>query len=139
MDIPRERRFSRRAFAQRAALLSASATIVPAELFASRSTSADSLAQIPDNIPKLSPEGQVEAGARYQLAISRYGGRLTEEEKNSLKVACEQAQPGLERLRTFSLQNGDVPALYLKPLVERDKLAVTMQPTMASAIASKKS
>jgi hypothetical protein len=31
------------------------------------------------------------------------------------------AQPPLDRLRAYPLENGDGPGLYLKPLLEREK------------------
>jgi hypothetical protein len=34
---------------------------------------------------------------------------------------CVDLQPTLEKVRNFKLENGNAPALYLKPLVERDK------------------
>ncbi len=139
MDIPKDKLFSRRAFAQRAALLSASATITPAGLLALEPASAAGPEQLPDNFPKLTANGQAEAETRYQMVISRYGIRWTEEEKNAARMACFLAQPGLERLREFPLKNSDVPALFLRPLVEREKSAGTQQPSTAPAVAPKKS
>jgi hypothetical protein len=128
---------SRRAFAKRAALISASAGIAstPVIFPPSNSAAEPESVQAPDNLPKLSAEGQSEAEARYQLAISRYGSRLNEEQKKSAKFMCYMVQPGLERLRSFALQNGDVPALFLKPLVEREKqpgIKASSEPTGAA-------
>ncbi|HEY2120443.1 MAG TPA: twin-arginine translocation signal domain-containing protein [Candidatus Acidoferrum sp.] len=123
MNNQSNRLLSRRAFAKHAALISASAGIASNPLiFPSNSSAAEPESiQAPDNLPKLSAEGQSEAEARYQLALSRYGSRLNEEQKKSAKFMCYTVQPGLERLRSFALQNGDVPALFLRPLVEREK------------------
>jgi hypothetical protein len=116
-----DKTLSRRAFAQRAALLSAGAGVATASFLASTDASAQEPVPSPGTVPKLSAEGQAEADARYQLAISRNSSHLTEEQKKTVKLLCYMAQPGLERLRSFSLKNGDVPDLVLKPLIEREK------------------
>jgi hypothetical protein len=71
--------------------------------------------------PKLSPEGQAEADARYQQVISLYGDRLNDEQKARAKKMCAELQPALDHIRSYKLENGNAPALYLKPLYERDK------------------
>jgi len=108
---------SRRQFARRAAVLSSTASIVPAEAF----LPATSPAQTPQSSPQLSPQGQLEVDSRYQQILSLYGDRLDEAQKANIKKMCADLQPTLERIRKFNLQNGNAPALYLKPLVEREK------------------
>jgi len=112
---------SRREFAQHAAMLSATASIVPHA----------SMLDLPANTfvgeqaeaagPKLSPEGQAEAGARYEQVFRLYGDRLTDGQKARVKKMCAELQPILERIRSYKLDNGNAPALYLKPLYEREK------------------
>jgi hypothetical protein len=111
---------SRREFAQRAAMLSATASLVPAEAILFRTPLA-SAAQSSESAPRLTPDGQAEAESRYQQILSLYGNRLDEEQKANIKRMCAELQPMLERIRNFKLENGDAPALYLKPLVEREK------------------
>jgi hypothetical protein len=69
----------------------------------------------------LSPESQAEVDARVQTILSQYGSRFSEEQKAEIRQMCAAAQPGLDHLRAYELENGDAPALYLKPLVEREK------------------
>jgi hypothetical protein len=135
---------SRREFARRAALASAVAAVAPA---AAVSTSAalsseaatvaaadrgarlsdpsskvvPSAEQQPTDLPKLSPESHAEVEARVQTILSQYGSRFSDAQKNDLRRLCHVAQPPLDRLRAYALENGDAPALYLKPLVEREK------------------
>jgi hypothetical protein len=78
-------------------------------------------AQLPANMPRLSPESQAEADARFQAILAQYGGRFSEEQKTDLHRLCILAQPPLDRLRAYPVQNGDGTALYLKPLFEREK------------------
>jgi hypothetical protein len=79
------------------------------------------LPQLPANAPKLSAEGQAEADGRFQLILAQYGGRFSEEQKADLRRLCTAGQAALERLRTYKVENGDGPGLYLKPLFEREK------------------
>ena len=133
MNDPNQKLFSRRSFARRAALVSASAALLSETSVLTSNLHAISPAQLPDNLPKLSPESAAEAEARFQLVLSRHGLRLSEEEKRNTRTLCYFAQPGLDRLRAFSLKNGDVPALFLKPLVEREKVT---QPNHAASASS---
>jgi hypothetical protein len=125
--------FSRREFAHRAAVLSATASIVPAGVLLPSEMLAAAPAQLPENLPKLSAEGQAEAEARFQMVLSRYGSRLSEEEKRSAKMLCFTLQGTLERVRAYPLENGSVPALFLKPLIDRDNKPKSTPAVMPAA------
>jgi hypothetical protein len=138
---------SRREFARRAALASAVATVAPATALTTTSSlldghtpgaAADRLSgaakdsgYLPDptgeapqqtpELAKLSPESRAEVEARIQAIFAQYGNRFSEEQKADVRRLCAVAQPSLDRLRAYALENGDGPALYLKPLVEREK------------------
>jgi len=135
MNEPRKSAISRRQFARRAALLSATASIAPAATVFADSSIAAPVQQPTESHPNLSPESQAEAEARYQQILSQYGSRFSTEEKTSLREMNLVTQASLEKVRAFSLENGDAPALYLKPLVEREKKPV--QPP--AAVPAKKS
>jgi len=113
--------FSRREFAQRAAMLSATASIVPPKAMLDVVTNILPGEQAEAGGPKLSAEGRAEADARYQQVLSLYGDRLNDEQKTRVKKMCAELQPALERIRSYRLDNGNAPALYLKPLYEREK------------------
>jgi hypothetical protein len=112
---------SRREFARRAAFVSAAATLTPSNLLSAESVAAPLPAQQPAHAPKLSPEGQVEVEARIQSILAQYGTRLSEAQKSDIRRLVTEAQPPLDRLRAFTMENGDGPGLYLKPLMEREK------------------
>ncbi len=131
MNQPKKDGISRRQFARRAALLSASASIVPAASVFADTLQIPPAQQTPAAHPNLSPESQAEAGARYQQILSQYGSRFSAEEKTSLRDMNLVTQASLDKVRAFSLENGDAPALYLKPLVEREKK--TVQPPAAAS------
>lgn len=112
---------TRREFAQQAALLSATASLATAEAVFPASPKDASPQQAASASPKLTEAGQAEANSRYQQIMELYGGRFDDEQKASLKRMCAEMQPSLEHIRAYELPNGDAPALYLKPLVEREK------------------
>lgn len=124
---------SRREFARRAALASAVASIAPAAAVAAgRPPVGPAIAQDPPppapaqqnpmpNAPKLSVESQSEADARFQAILVLYGSRFSAEQKNDLHRLCAVVQPSLDHIRAYKIENGDGPALYLKPQYEREK------------------
>jgi hypothetical protein len=124
---------SRREFARRAALASAVASIGPAAAIAGSSgvgpLSTQDLPPAPaavpqnpmPNAPKLSVDSQSEADARFQAILVLYGSRFSPEQKNDLHRLCAVAQPALDHIRAYKIENGDGPALYLKPQYEREK------------------
>jgi hypothetical protein len=118
MKNKNERTFSRREFAQQAAMLSATASLIPAEVILAPSQSVSP--QAAEGAPKLSDAAQAEVDGRYHQILSLYSERLDEAQKANIKKMCAELQPSLERIRNFKLDNGDAPALYLKPLVERE-------------------
>ena len=139
---PASKGISRREFARRAALASAVAAVAPAAAVSTSAALSSEAANVaaadlrvrlsdpssklapeqqPADLPKLSPESHAEVEARAQTILSQYGGRFNDAQKADLRRLCHLAQPPLDRLRAYALENGDGPALYLKPLVEREK------------------
>ena len=112
---------SRREFARRAAFVSAAASLTPGHLLNAAPLTSPVEAQQPPNAPKLSPEGQVEVESRIQAILNQYGSRLSDAQKADIRRLATEAQPPLDRLRAYTTDNGDGPALYLKPLLEREK------------------
>jgi len=125
METPKGRGFSRREFAQRAAIFSAAAPLAGTRILPEGSLP-QAPSQQPDNLPKLSPEGQAEADARYQQILGQYGPRFNDNDKNTVRTLCIFLQPALEHVRAYPLVNADPPALYLKPLFEREKKPAAM-------------
>jgi hypothetical protein len=111
---------SRREFARRAAIVSAVSMVPMSALPARPSIEDPSLDQSSDT-PSLSTESKAEAEARYQTILGVYGSRFSDTQKSDLRRLCFAAQPSLDHLRAYPIENGDGPALYLKPLVEREK------------------
>src|ERR1700747_1208341 len=127
---PTDKSCSRREFARRAALGAATAAVLPLRgilpaTAASAPQPAQALTQTspqnPPGAPKLSPQSQAEADFRFQAILSQYPDRFSEAQKTDLRRLCVLLQPPLDRIRAYSISNGDLPALYLKPVVDRDK------------------
>ena len=136
MGNEKDHAISRREFARRAAMVSA-ATLAPANLLGS-----DVLPAMPQQQPtsaNLSPESQAEVESRIQAILGEYGGRLSDAQKADLRRLCKEAQPVLDRLRAYPVENGDGPALYLRPLMEREKKPSPMTAPPKPAAAPKKS
>jgi hypothetical protein len=111
---------SRREFARRAAMASAASFVPVAAVPVDRNTFQPPPSPEQDQ-SQLSPQSQAEAEARYQAILAGYGARFNEEQKKELRRLSFSVQPSLDRLRAYPLENADAPALYLKPLVEREK------------------
>lgn len=129
---------SRREFARRAAMASAAASLAPVEILGAEPGVESPEPQQPPDLPKLSPEGQAEVEARIHAILSQYGSRFSGEQKKDIRRLCALAQPPLDHLRDYAIQNGDEPALYLKPLVERDKKPAARTATAKPAASAKK-
>jgi len=136
MNKSKGQKINRREFARKAALLSAA--MVPAGLAFEGPAAAASNEQLPEGAEKLSAEGRAEAEARFQQVMSLYGSRFDSEEQKRVREGCYNLQSSLEKLRAFHLENGDAPALYLKPLVEREKKPMSAPAAGAVPAAAKK-
>ena len=130
---------SRREFARRAAFVSAAASLSPVELLRPESAAAAATAPQSPNTPKLSAESQAEADSRIQAIFAQYGSRLSNAQKDDLRRLANESQLMLDRLRAYATENGDGPALYLKPLIEREKKPSPMPTIAKPAVTSKKS
>ena len=130
---------SRREFARRAAMISAAASLAPTNLLSTGVIASTLQTQQSPNAPNLSPESQAEVESRVQAILSQYGSRFSEAQKTDLRRLCREAQPTLDRLRAYATENGDGPALYLRPLLEREKKPSPMPAPTKPAAAPKKS
>jgi hypothetical protein len=139
MGKKQETEITRREFARRAAMISAAASLTAANLLAAEATAHATRAQQPPSAPKLSPESQSEVDSRLRAILNEYGSRFSETQKTDLRRLCAEAQPGLDRLRAYATENGDGPALYLRPLMEREKKPSPMPAAPKPAAAPKKS
>jgi|KBSSwiStaDraftv2_1062776.scaffolds.fasta_scaffold713202_2 hypothetical protein len=118
---PNPSSISRREFATRAALGTLAAVAPSTSPFAIDAPPAREDGQTPANTAKLSAQSQTEAEARYQAILSQYPDRFSEAQRADLQRLCLVSQQQLDALRAWPVANSDAPALYLKPLVEREK------------------
>jgi hypothetical protein len=143
---PTNKSLSRREFTRRAALGTAATSTMLFSLPDLAAGPTTLPTQLPSDASKLSPQSQYEAEARYQSILAQYPDRFSEAQKADLKRLCFALQPQLDRLRAWPVANSDQPALYLKPLVEREKKSnaapnlksVTSAPTPPKSLAPEK-
>jgi len=139
MAQEKESAISRREFARRAAMVSAAASLAPAHLLNTELPITAPTQQQTSSATNLSPESQAEVDSRIQAILAQYGGRLSDAQKTDIRRLATEAQPPLDRLRAFTVENGDGPALYLRPLMEREAKPVQKLASPAGAPAPKKS
>jgi hypothetical protein len=115
--MKKEDGLSRREFAKAAALTTA-AVLVPADLLAKQEKPAPTTAakppEKPPETPKLSEASQAEADLAYETVMRKYGSRFSEEQKKEIKRLIASQQGTLDKLRAFTVTNGDQPATVLK-------------------------
>ena len=136
-----KKQYSRRDFARKAAVFSVAAPLAGVRIAPSNELSHLSNNQqpkLPADFPKLTDQSRAEVEERYKAILAQYGGRFSQAQKTDLQRLCYMAQPPLDRLRTYTIQNDQSPALYLKPTVERDKKPAKATPsaTTSAAISS---
>ncbi|HXN23277.1 MAG TPA: hypothetical protein VOA41_11110 [Candidatus Dormibacteraeota bacterium] len=130
---------SRREFARRAVLATASAAAIPAGLLdetrklpgsdavrqnafenAPQRGLPDSSQSAPQNAAAVSVSAnEIEVENKFDNILSQYGSRFSEEQKADIRRLVGEMQKPLDRLRAFSLDNSDQPATVLKPLMDR--------------------
>lgn len=137
MTKPRGTRLSRRDFARGVALASA-VSVVPAAAIPAHTFRAEQSLQKPASAPALSAESQADAESRYQAILALYGTRFSDTQKGELRRLCYSAQPMLDQLRAYPITNADDSALYLKPLVEREKSTSPIPPAPPAKAVAKK-
>lgn len=59
---------------------------------------------------KLSPAAQAEVEMKVASIFRKYGDKLSDEQKADIRRIMAESQEGLEKMRTFKLENGDQPA-----------------------------
>jgi len=139
MAHDKESGISRREFARRAAFVSAAASLAPANLLRAEEAKVETQPQQAPAAANLSSQSQAEVDSRIQSILAQYGSRLSDAQKTDLRRLATEAQPPLDRLRAFTVANGDGPALYLRPLIEREKPPAAKSSAPAAATAAKKS
>ena len=59
---------------------------------------------------KLTPAAQKEVEMKVASIFRKYGDHLSDEQKSDIRRIMAESQEGLEKMRTFKLENGDQPA-----------------------------
>ncbi|HEV2964250.1 MAG TPA: hypothetical protein VG649_20655 [Candidatus Angelobacter sp.] len=59
---------------------------------------------------KLSPAARAEVEMKLNSIFRKYGDQLNDEQKTDIRKVMAETQTGLEKMRSFPLENGDLPA-----------------------------
>ena len=111
----------RRQFALGAAAAATSA-LLPGELLAQAAASDKSLDEKTRiAMGKLSPSAQAEVEMKVASIFRKYGDRLNDEQKADIRRIMAESQDGLEKMRTFKLENGDQPADAFRAYLKEEK------------------
>ena len=63
---------------------------------------------------KLSPAARAEVEMKLSSIFRKYGDQLNEEQKIDIRKVMAETQSGLEKMRAFPLENGDLPATIFR-------------------------
>ena len=100
----------RRQFALGAAA-AATGALLPGDLLAQAVASDKSLDEKTRiAMGKLSPSAQAEVEMKVASIFRKYGDRLNDKQKADIRRIMAESQDGLEKMRTFKLENSDQPA-----------------------------
>ena len=98
---------SRREFSRNLALIAAATAAVPAGTAIAKETPTSTAKDLtPSQETEPSPEGE----AQYQTILSRYGSRLSDEQKADARRLVGAAQETGKTMRSFKLENWNEPA-----------------------------
>jgi hypothetical protein len=106
----------RRRFTLGAAVAATAALIMPGEAIGqaeapAATQPASSLdQQAKAAMAKLSPQAQAEVEMKVAEVFRRHGDKLSDEQKADIRKVMAETQEGLEKMRTFALDNADQPA-----------------------------
>ncbi|HKD82290.1 MAG TPA: hypothetical protein VKH81_21535 [Candidatus Angelobacter sp.] len=101
----------RREFTIGAAAAATAAWIHPSETLAQTTGSLAELDQKARTaMAKLVPQSRAEVEAKLASIFRKYGERLSDEQKADIRRIMAETQEGLDKMRTFPLENHDQPA-----------------------------
>ncbi len=91
---------SRRSFAKHAVVMAGAAAVLP-EMLAQSAPMTEA--------PALTPTARAEVDARIRWVIDKHGARLSEVERADIRRLITGAQPGLDAMRAYPLDNAVDP------------------------------
>lgn len=101
----------RREFTIGAAAAATAALIHPTETIAQTTGSLAEMDQKARTaMAKLTPQSRAEVEAKVASIFRKYGERLSDEQKADIRRIMAETQEGLDKMRTFPLENGNQPA-----------------------------
>jgi len=106
-----ESSITRRRFVLGSAMTAAASLASPGELLPQGPSAPPPAVQ--EAMAKLSRSAQAEVESKVAEIFRKYGSRLSDAQKDEVRKVIAETQAGLEKMRSFALQNGDQPATVL--------------------------
>jgi len=107
------RDFARSATVAAATIVAAPGSVLGAAVSTATATASAAIQQPAGETPKLSAQALAEVESKVAEIMRRYGDRLDDAQKADIRRLVREAQPMLEALRAFPLENSDEPATVL--------------------------
>jgi hypothetical protein len=104
---PTKLKLSRREFTRGVAMAAATAVVPKPSLADERARDSGDAQTASSQTAQLTPDAE----AQFQVILTRYGKRLSDEQKTDLRRLIAQAQKASATLRSFPLENSDEPAM----------------------------
>jgi hypothetical protein len=109
---------TRRSFTATAVAVAATALIQPVQAIqpalAVKPAQDDKPASADTAMAKLSPSARAEVEMKVNNIFRKYGDRLNDGQKADIRKVMAETQSGLEKMRAFPLENGDLPATIFR-------------------------
>lgn len=106
--------FTRRTFAVAAVSAATAGLIQPATATGLEQDAKPSSAAAQEAMSKLTPSARAEVELKLSNIFRKYGDQLNDEQKIDIRKIMAETQAGLEKMRTFPLENGDLPATIFR-------------------------
>ncbi len=105
---------TRRTFTVAAVSAATAALIQPTTASSLNQDDKPSSAAAQEAMAKLSPSARAEVELKLSNIFRKYGDQLNDEQKIDVRKIMAETQAGLEKMRVFPLENGDLPATIFR-------------------------
>jgi hypothetical protein len=107
---PTKLKLSRREFTRGVAMAAATAVVPKSGLAEARARDSVGAQAASSQAAQMTPDAE----AQFQVILTRYGKRLSDEQKADVRRLVAQAQKASATLRSFPLENSDEPAMIFR-------------------------
>jgi len=114
LKTPMPPEITRRSFTVAAVSAATAALIQPTTAGSLEQDGKPSSAAAEEAMAKLSPSARAEVELKLTNIFRKYGDQLNDGQKIDIRKVMAETQAGLEKMRVFPLENGDLPATIFR-------------------------